>query len=688
MRFLQRLRETGWTAGGYLLLVLFFIWPLPMSLVSRCWGHQWELWGNLWAIDLLSRGEAAPLLPRLFFPVGFNMLQDMGHFLIPWLGGCLAAWLPLALAYNLLLIGLLVGGCLAAHYFAACLGAERGARVVAAAIFACNPYVFSHVSIGSIEMLALPGMALVAAFLVSRPGPWVFLGGFVALVITALANVPYGAMGFLLLGLGIVRLLCEAAADPAVRRASLLAAAGWTLTAGLAAAALYPYVAVLMTRMDTAPPPHPWPAAGLQREGRKMADILAGRRTMLDFSAADAALFAAHEIVDCSVSPADFHRVQAPWRPSGGAPSWLLLALLGVLGWRSGGRFWVACGALFLVLSLGPGTPLYRFLYDTIPGFHGMHRPYVFLVGAWLCLAALAALATRRVALSVPAGAVVAVGFVAGVRMLTITAPDAAIVDVTDLSPPAYSRVAARLGDFAVLEIPFMPLPMSASNARAQFWQKEHGKKLFNASLVRPPMWVDFNAFLRTQPFLMELARLQENPEHLPTATRASVETLRRVGFRYLLLHRAYDHESMYSENLRNALYSRRVSDFLMSHLGDPEIVGDVWMFDLRERGSGAAPRVSTAVAEVTRVGSQGLLAALPGRTPAREITLWLEGQGPAYVAVRDSGGRLLEGAYVQARPNMWTAARVTVSNGVASFVHIRPSGPLRIARLEVVGSQ
>ncbi|MBM3465523.1 MAG: hypothetical protein FJX76_25815 [Armatimonadetes bacterium] len=666
----------GQRVAGYLLLALLFTWPLPMSLATRCWGHQWDLWGNLWAMDLIGRGEAAPFLPRLFFPVGFDMVADVGHFLIPCLGGGLAKLIPPALAYNLLLLTLLVATCLAAHQFAARLGAGPGGCMAAAAVFAFNPYVFSQMAIGSIEMLALPGMAILAACLVAseseRATGW-YVVGFFALVGTFLANVPYGVIAFLLVGMFIFYRL-------PMRRVAL----GWTACAVLVAVALSPYVQLLVARLDNTPPAHPGPWAEVTRNWKKWDEVYFGRRTMLDFSKNDAGAWAAHDIVACSVTPGDFYHLRPPLFPAAGAPFWILLLPLWVVGFRGSGKFWALAAAVFLALSLGPKGPLYPFLYDFVPHFHGMHRPYVFLSGAWLCLAGLVALIAGRLALSTAAGAALAVGLVIAVRLLSPDAAEAAMVTVPDDPPAAYQWLAGREGDFAVVEIPFMPLPMSASNARAQFWQRAHHKKLFNAMLLRPAMWLDFNRFVHAQPLLLEIARLQEGAPPGRALPRDAVELLGQAGFRYILVRRAYDHESMIVENLRNALYSRNITDLLTSLLGKPEMVGDAWIYDLRKRGSGRRPAAAVeVVTEVTRVPPEGLLTVLPSQGPLREMTFWVEGQGPLRVTVQDSGGRLLVSGTLQARPNHWNAVRIPLQ-GPAALVGLKPSGAARIARMEV----
>ncbi len=131
------------------------------------------------------------------------------------------------------------------------------------------------------------------------------------------------------------------------------------------------------------------------------------RELNLSRSLADAQVFAAHPISFLTVAPSNlFYHSRLPTGGPDALFCGLILLGLGIVGLiASKGLpdrwFWIALGILFFIISFGPTiefssefqieSPLYRALYEWLPGFQGTRAPARFFVISMLALCVFAA---------------------------------------------------------------------------------------------------------------------------------------------------------------------------------------------------------------------------------------------------------------------------------------------------------
>lgn len=145
-----------------------------------------------------------------------------------------------------------------------------------------------------------------------------------------------------------------------------------------------------------------------------------------------------------------------------------------------------------------------------------------------LGLAVLAALAWKRLRLSRPAGALVAAAAMAETLIVPVPSPSwSHVIDSRREPPPVYSWLAARSGDFAILELPIeeakAPFRRPAFHESVyMLHSRHHWKRLLNGySGVEPADYV----------------ALRQESKGFPS--RESIERARSMGARYVVLHLA-----------------------------------------------------------------------------------------------------------------------------------------------------
>ena len=216
----------------------------------------------------------------------------------------------------------------------------------------------------------------------------------------------------------------------------------------------------------------------------------------------------------------------------------LLLALAGLLGRRQKDTFfWLASFVLFLLLSLGhypvlfdrafPSIPMPLKIFDRLPIFDVVRRPYVFLTMQSLCLSVLAGFGFCTVSKRKSRG------LVFFLSMLIILESFSMPFQMVSPRVPDYVRLLDREeGDFAILEVPI------GNCGKDLFWQTVHRKKKVGGCLSqRPGILVPM---LEHTPLLRELWR----PESIADTERNRfnrapfLQTLDQYDIAFIIVHK------------------------------------------------------------------------------------------------------------------------------------------------------
>jgi hypothetical protein len=220
------------------------------------------------------------------------------------------------------------------------------------------------------------------------------------------------------------------------------------------------------------------------------------------------------------------------------------LVLLGALALRRRGqrpsRDAVALGVLALaafLVCLGPAIRLFG--HSLVPGpmaalrelpvfqmIRVSSRAGIFIA---LPLAVLAAKALGRMNLPPAAGIFLAVAALAETLIVPIPTPKwAQVVDTRLPPPPVYEWLAAQPGDFAVIEVPMLRIDGAMS-------RPAHHESIYMVHSTRGHWKRLVNGYAGIEP--RGYQHIRELCRAFPTV--ALVEELRRIGVRYVIVHRA-----------------------------------------------------------------------------------------------------------------------------------------------------
>jgi hypothetical protein len=184
---------------------------------------------------------------------------------------------------------------------------------------------------------------------------------------------------------------------------------------------------------------------------------------------------------------------------------------------RSTGLY-LALGVLAAWASLGPAWGLYRLLYELVPGLSGTRVPPRMAIYVMLALAVLAAqgaaIVFRRFPVKVLAPLVVVLPLAESFAgpLPYARAPE---------FPDVYRWLAEVNAPAPLVELPLPPVPRQRENAAYLYWSTAHYQPIANGfATVVPPVY----------------AEIAESMKTFPDAE--GVELLRRLGFRYVILHR------------------------------------------------------------------------------------------------------------------------------------------------------
>lgn len=236
--------------------------------------------------------------------------------------------------------------------------------------------------------------------------------------------------------------------------------------------------------------------------------------------------------------------------------------------------FWTTSTTLFFLMSLGPNLkvmglnyplPLPYYFTSLIPVFRIFRAPYRFQAVTMLSIAMLAGFSLKKnLGKKRNHGLLLAL---AGLIMLLEYAPTPFLVSDAAM-PEVYSVIGGDEGDFAVLEIPIMPIFLEGDNqgkmvvySQPEYYQTFHNKRIVGGYVSRYPQ--DAIRFLEETPILRAIRHpMQEaNGSELNEAR----DSLKMLGVKYVVLHRDfYDDETL-----------RAVEDLLYEAFGDEHVFND-----------------------------------------------------------------------------------------------------------------
>lgn len=532
-------------AAAYLLMAGVFAWPLPAHLSDAVWGDRFDAWTTLWLMGHLGQGGGMGQSTEILFPIGYEM-WSFGHVGVQAMGlPLLALGLSVTATYNLLLLASLAGSALAAHALGHHLSKSHWGGVVAGAIFAFCPMLYGEMRAGCLELVAaftLPLVALAALRLLDKP-TWqraAWLSG--ALVLAGPLNWYYLAFSALfLVGLGLWRL--------SQGGQSRWTGLGWmTAACALALAVLSPLI--LQARQETPSRP-PLDQSVLSAQAALDAQAVTdGTRPLMELDEPALLLADSMQVLVNSTTLKSWSELGFPSNPLESTPG-LLAVALGLWGlWAAGrrGRPWALLALAFSLLTLGPylrwnaDLPMaewsqtwalpYLALYNELPFFSKVYRPYRLGLVAVLCMGALAATGIGRRPKSWVLAPVLA--------LLACTQPhwrgesEGALASTAVSS--AYLELAA-LPAGAVVELPLHHQPLSTLVARQQFAQLTHAQPLLNCNQLirRTDLW-RFRSYVAEHAWLAQVLGRPRRTDPLEIGSQ-DWQDLHQEGFRYIVAH-------------------------------------------------------------------------------------------------------------------------------------------------------
>ncbi len=445
-------------------LAIIHTWPLALapgrhSLNANADAELNE-WIMAWVAHQLPRDPAHLFEANIFYPA-HDALAFSEPLVVPALLGAPLAWTGASpvLVYNLVLI---LG--LALTAFAACLVIEIWTGSVLAGLLAGSALAFNTHTLTrlphmqALHLYGLP-VALFALDRLLRGGGWR-----AALILAAAIAVIAWTSGYLLI-FAVVML----AIATAVRMKEWAPLAGH-LAPRIAAAALLAAIAI-------APVYLPY------RRAARDQGMVRSLEAVQEFSATPVGYLAtAGRLHYAAWSDRFFHDPVNSFFP--GVTVLLLSATAIALAWsrrrqveaatRARVVMLLAIGAIGVVLSLGPATPLYGWLFHAFPPMQGLRAAARF---GNLFLLAVALLAGIGLALWRPRAAVAA-ALVAAVNFEALCAP----IPYTDFTgvPAIYRLLAQEPGTVVVAEQPFYPRSGIFQNSPYVLASTAHWRPLMN----------------------------------------------------------------------------------------------------------------------------------------------------------------------------------------------------------------
>jgi hypothetical protein len=483
---------------AYLIGAIVFTYPLIRDLrrfVTDHYDPLLDAWALAWVAHQLPLDPVHLFDSNRFYPeVGTLAFNDpmigMGILVAPvqWAFQEAVLTLNVAMLFSLALSGY------GAYRLASRLTGSETAGGVAGAVFAFNAYRLSHLSHVQLQAAGFIPLLYLCISRYLEEGRLRFAVGVgVFLWFVSASCAYYGVFTWILLAVVIPY---ESLRTSALKRPRRLV--GLTLALALSALAYLP-LAMPFMRIEREFGFHR-PLNRLQRASARPGDYLRS---------------GAHLHQAIGLKPKSRGRTLFPGLLAVGVG---LLAIV-KLNRRTG--LYLIIGALAAWMSLGPAWGLYRVLHGVVPGLSGVRSPprigiYVLLAAAILASQGAAILLRRFQGKKSYAIAAVLVVFPL-VESFGGPAPYTSAPD----TPAVYRWLAAVPDPVPIVELPLHEVKHQTRNAVYLYWSTSHFKPLANG----------YGTFV--PPVYGELVReMRDFPDD------RGVATLRRFGFRYVILHR------------------------------------------------------------------------------------------------------------------------------------------------------
>jgi hypothetical protein len=713
----------------YLIGALSFLWPIPVSIDQAVWGDRFDAWTTLWLIGHLAEGlETGGFqanTTEILFPIGYN-LWSFGHMALQGMGAVLVCLgLPLIATYNLLLIGGVWTSGLAMHLLAKELTRSHLAAAVAGIVFASSPFLYAEGGAGCIELVAAGLIPLHAWSLVrlTRKPSWPRCA--VATVVLALIG-PFNWYYTLfagLFGLGFcawrVLAMGRELFSPACRRHRRGVA---LVMLSMAFAATLNLPLIDAARQETpARPSVPATQVGDAQAWERATAITQARTPLSELTEETLIERDSLEVHLNSTSVLALIEAKFTVNPLGVTPGLLAygVAFIGVLvaGRRTWG--WLALGASFTILSLGPflnldgalllptwatSAPLpYRWATETLPFFEKAYRPYRFAILVLQCAAIVGAIGANTLARAYPR--VRAWPLVLALAVIGFGQPiwtGAASRPTIDATTPSLYDALRTAPSGAVIEVPLHYQPISIATAQQQYHQIAHGHPLLNTNqLIRRPDLLAFQDFVANNRFvdaLLDLGRPQW-PIEVPDS---AIEALIQDGFRYIVVRDrvAGDTAHLAGEATHGDLVGTAAREMIHALLGAPAFsTEDGAVYDLtmaalesdRVRSfDGDSVTELTPLFDIVQGGFS--LRLTPDQAVSlyegsgREISFWTIDQGASALRLKVSSAEGETTHDIAMSPGFWTRTSVRLPEGImtARLVAGKAAANVAMTRFEV----
>lgn len=456
-----------WTRAAALLgaLTVVHTWPLAtdpagLSLNANA-DAQLNAWIVAWIAHQLPRAPLSLFEANIFHPAG-NALAFSEPLIVPALLGAPVAWAggSPVLAFNLLLLAGLTLTALAGYGVALAWTRDRGAALVAGSLLAFNTQTLTRLP--HLQALHAYGLPLALFFgdrLVVRPGRGAALGLAASMVLLVYTSGYLAVFAAIILGVMI------AVRVPEWRLHARRTAAAFALAAVVASALALPVYL-------------PYRRAALDQG---MVRTLEGAG---EFSATPRGYLVSSGRLHASTWSARFQGNPVDAFFPGAAAAILTAVALAARAAerRQRGRVTMlaAAGLTGVVLSLGPATPIYGWLFEVFPPMQGLRAAARFGGLFLLAVALLAALGLARLRAGRPARgrAALALAALAAVNLEALTAPFT--YRPFDGIPRVYALLAREPGPVVLAETPFYPPHAVFENGEYVLNSTAHWRPLMN----------------------------------------------------------------------------------------------------------------------------------------------------------------------------------------------------------------
>jgi hypothetical protein len=533
-------------AGALALLTLLTViitWPQTLHLATHVPAHVdplFSIWRLGWIAHTLPTDPAHVFDANIFHPHP-RTLAYSDAMLFEGLVAAPLLWAGVnqVLVYNVLFFAGIISSGLGMFVLVRYLTDDIRAALLSAAIFTLAPYRIEHFIHLELQWTVWMPLTLWALHRAFDSGSIRFgaLAGFF-LWLQIISCVYYGA--FLGVIAGTLAVLLMAARPEAARRALAPLGCGALLAAALTLPYALPYIA--------------------------------NTRALGPRPAAEVAMFSAEWGSYFSAPYQNWLWGWTAWGYTGNerhlfpGVTAVILALVGLAS-RPRKLAWIylAVTVLAIELSLGLNGAFYRSLYDHVFAFRGFRAPARFAILATCTMSVLAGFGFQyleRSVANVPARKLLLATLLIAIGVESGSSPIALSPQSTDV-PPVYHFL-QTVGPGAIVEF-----PMGDYDPTYMFWSTHHWHPLVNGySGYTPADIVETTALMESFP------------------DEASMERLRDLGVRYILIHQAFYSPRAFASLMATLV---RRSDLIPSGRYRDWVGGDTQIFEMRRDEASAA---------------------------------------------------------------------------------------------------